>query len=85
MDLEQELYAVGEGIKRDAPSWGVDLDNPAHEYTLWAPFPGRMAHCGSRRNLDAVYRLADQHIGLNKLYVATGPRKWLAVLKYERG
>ena len=35
MDLEQELYLVGKNIKRDAPSWGVDLDNPANEFTLW--------------------------------------------------
>ncbi len=33
MTLEEELEVAGENIKRDAPSWGVDLDIPANEFT----------------------------------------------------
>jgi hypothetical protein len=83
MNLEQELYLAGEGIKHDAPIWKVDLDIPANEYTLWTVFDNRMTHCGSRQSLEAIYRLADQHIGLKRLYVAMGPQKALGVLKFE--
>jgi hypothetical protein len=84
MNLEEELYLVGENIKRDAPSWKIDLNDPANEHTLWTVFDDRMTHCGSQRSLEAIYRLADQHIGLKRVYVAVGPQKWLGVLKYER-
>jgi hypothetical protein len=85
MNLEQELQQAGRDIKRDAPSWGIDLDIPANEFTLWAPFPGRMAHCGSRRSLEDAYRLARQHVGLKKLYIAMTRQSWIGVLDFERG
>jgi hypothetical protein len=86
MDLEQELYLVGKNIKRDAPSWGVDLDNPANEFTLWTvSFDGkRMMHCGSRASLDAISHLAGQHIGLKRLYIAMTRQSWIGVLDYQR-
>jgi hypothetical protein len=85
MNLEENLYLVGKQIKRDAPSWGIDLDLPANEFTLWTPFPGRMAHCGSRSSLDAISSLAYQHTGLQNLYIAMARQSWIGVLKYERG
>ena len=43
---------------------GIDLESHANEYTPWTPFPGRMAHCGSRRTIDAADRLTDQLVAL---------------------
>jgi hypothetical protein len=31
MATDQDLYLVGRVIKRDVPSWRIDLDNPANE------------------------------------------------------
>ena len=73
MNTEQELNLAADMIKRDAPSQGIDFEDPANAYTVWTPFPNRMQFCGNRRTLDEAYSLAGDHIRLKNLYVVKGP------------
>jgi hypothetical protein len=38
MNTEQELDLAADMIKRDAPSQGIDFEDPANAYTVWTPF-----------------------------------------------
>jgi hypothetical protein len=84
MNTEQELDLAADMIKRDAPSQGIDFEDPANAYTVWTPIPNRMQFCGNRRTLDEAYSLAGDHIRLKDLYVVKGPLSALGILKYER-
>jgi hypothetical protein len=62
MNTEQELDLAADMIKHDAPSQGIDFEDPANAYTVWTPFPNRMQFCGNRRTLDEACSLAGDHI-----------------------
>jgi hypothetical protein len=80
VNTEQELYLAADMIKRDAPSQGIDFEDPANAYTVWTPFPNRMQFCGGRQALHDAYSLADEHVHLKNLYVVKGSVS--GILKY---
>jgi len=85
MNSEQELLLVAHKIKRDAPSWKVDLGDSANAFTVWADHPDRIVYCGSAETLDESWALAAEHVNLKDLYIAKGPLDVFGVMRFERG
>jgi hypothetical protein len=84
MDVEMKL--VAEKIVRDAPTEGIDFEDPANAFTVWTEFPsGFMKHCGSRKTFDDAWAWTLKHMNQKTLYIARGPLDALDITKVETG
>lgn len=60
MDSEPNSDFILAQIRRDAPSWKVDLADPAHALSVWAYHPHRMLYCGSAKSLEVACEAATE-------------------------
>jgi hypothetical protein len=84
MDSER-LDGVIPRIEQDARSQGINFDDPANAFTLWADLSHVMQYCGSRGTLNSVQLLAAEHAKSLDLYIVREPFGNFGIMKYERG
>lgn len=84
--MDDEMKLVAEKIVRDAPTEGIDFEDPTNRFTVWTEFPsGFMKHCGSLKTFDDAWAWALKHVNQKTLYIARGPLHALDITKVETG
>jgi hypothetical protein len=86
MNANDKLNLVFKRIKLlDAPEQQIDLDDPAHRFTVWSGgFVDRLQYCGSRQNLESAWMLASQHVHLKELYIVRGSLDRFGIMSFQR-
>lgn len=82
---EHLLFEAAEKIKLAAADRDLDLNDPAHEYTLWCALPGGMQYSGSYAgDSNAAWADGRRHPQQYRVYVAKGPVGGFGIMEVER-